>query len=143
MMSIQFSRAGKRRFNKKVREFISLHRKNETIFLREWDKQVTEWIKEIHFRAKQWKEQPLEKSESTIQLDEDEFFEAIDRLPVFGVYEKAEAMITASGREIEELVGPTTRQTLENECVKAIAGIYDNRLNSSLIQHWFYKRAKK
>lgn len=144
MTNIQLSKAGKRRFNKKVKDLVWLLRKNEEWFLQAWNRLVVEWCKEIHVRAKTWKQEPTVVDEAaTTEVEEDKFCEALNRLPVFGIYEKAEAILTACGTDVEGLVGYATRQTLEAECVKAIAGIYDNRLNSSLIQHWFYKRAKK
>jgi hypothetical protein len=136
MKQIQFSRAGKRRFNSRVKSLVSLLKKNEQLFRREWQKLVQGWLNEIHRRAMSWREgaefRNVESVDGPIEQG---------RTRVFGVLEIAEAMLVACGDDVERLVGEETRRLLTNECVKAVAILCDGRLNY-MVDHRVYRQAK-
>lgn len=136
MEKIKFSRNGQRRFNKQVKTLINLSQSNEKLFLREWNKQVQEWLRAIHRRAKNWKEgvefRNTETTDGSIERG---------RTQVFGVLLLADTLLQACGEKIEKSVGSETRQLLTSECVKAVALVCDNRLNY-MIDHKNYRRAK-
>lgn len=136
MKQIQFSRAGKRRFNSRVNSLVSLLKKNEQLFLREWQKLVQGWLNEVHRRANSWREgaefRNIESVDGPIEQG---------RARVFGVLEISEAMLAACGDNVEKLVGEETRRLLTNECVKAVASICGGRLNQ-MVDHRIYRQAK-
>lgn len=136
MKQIQFSRAGKRRFNSRVNSLVSLLKKNEELFRREWQKLVQGWLNEVHRRAKNWREGPelrnVESADGPIEQG---------RARVFGVLDIAEAMLAACGEDVEKLVGEETRRLITNECVKAVATLCDRRLNY-MVDHSIYRQAK-
>lgn len=136
MEQIQFSRAGKRRFNKRVNTLVSLLKQNEKLFRREWHKQVQGWLSEVHRRARNWREgaefRNAENVDGSIVQG---------RAQVFGVLEIAEAMLAACGADVEKIVGAETRRVLTNECVKAVATICDGRLNYMVDRH-LYRQAR-
>src|SRR4051812_44144524 len=85
MKHIQFSRAGKRRFNSRVQSLLSLLAWNEGLFLREWHKLVQGWLSEVHRRAKIWREgAEFHNTQSTEGIIDE------GRLHVFGVLDIAE-----------------------------------------------------
>jgi len=133
---IQFSRAGKRRFNRRVNFLVSLFWQNDQTFRREWHKQVQGWLKEIHRRAKNW-------CEGAELCNAESFDDSITqgKEQVFGVLEIAERMLAKCGPAVEKKVGEETRRLLTSECVKAVAYICDNRLNY-MVNHRVYRRAK-
>lgn len=136
MEQIQFSRAGKRRFNSRVNSLVSSLEKNEELFRREWQKLVQGWLNEVHHRAKNWREgAELRNVESVDGLVEQ------GRSRVFGMLDTAEAMLAACGSDVEKLVGEETRRLITNECVKAVATLCDGRLNY-MVNHRIYRRAK-
>lgn len=136
MKQIQFSRAGRRRFNKQVNIFVSLQKQNEKLFHREWQKQVQGWLSEIHRRAKNWREgteiRNAENVDGSIVRGREQ---------IFGVLKIAETMLAACGAEVEKLVGDETRRVLTNECVKAVAYVCDGRFNYMVDRH-LYRQAK-
>jgi hypothetical protein len=136
MKQIQFSRAGKRRFNSRVNSLVSLLKKNEQLFRREWEKLVQGWLNEVHRRANSWREgAEFRNVESVVGPIEQ------GRARVFGVLEIAEAMLAACGDDVEKLVGEETRRLLTNECVKAVAILCDGRLNY-MVHHRVYRQAR-
>ena len=136
MKQIQFSRAGKRRFNSRVSSLASLLKKNEQLFRREWQKLVQGWLNEVHRRANSWREgvefRNVENVDGPIEQG---------RTRIFGVLEIAEAMLAACGDDVEKLVGEETLRLLTNECVKAVAILCDGRLNH-MVDHRVYRQAK-
>lgn len=137
MKQIRFSRAGKRRFNKRVNHLVALFRQDEQLFRREWHKQVQGWLREVHRRAKSWHLGSLRC-----------YVESADGLLVpggehiFGLLEIANAMLAACGSEVEEIIGEETRLLLTNECVKAVAQLCDGRL-IYLVGNRVYRKAKR
>lgn len=136
MKQIKFSRAGKRRFNKRVSSLHFLLEQNEKLFLREWDKLVQNWLFEIHHRARDWREgkefRNSESSEGTLERG---------RTHIYGILDIAEAYLKAAGETAELLVGGETRRVLTNECARTVASICDGRTNY-LVDHRLYRRAK-
>jgi len=136
MEQIQFSRSGKRRFNSRVKVLVSLLKKNEALFQREWQKLVQGWLNEVQWRAKDWREgaevRNVESADGSIEQG---------RTRVFGVLDIAEAMLVACGGDVEKIVGEETRRLITNECVKAVATLCDSRLNYMVNQR-VYRRAK-
>lgn len=133
---IQFSRAGKRRFNKRVNTLVFLMKENEKLFRREWHKQVQGWLNEVQRRAKIWREGADVRNSESVDGSI-----VHGRTKIFGVLEIAEAMLAACGTEIESMVGDETRRLLTNECTKAVANICDSRLNH-LVDHHLYRQAR-
>lgn len=135
MKQIQFSRAGKRRFNSRVSSLVSLLDKNEELFRREWQKLVQGWLSEVRLRANIWREGAgVRNFESVGGLVEP------GRARVFGVLDIVEETLAACGEDIERLVGVETRWLIANECVKAVATLCDGRLNY-MVNHRVYRRA--
>lgn len=136
MKQIQFSRAGKRRFNSRVNSLVSLINKDKELFRREWQKLTQGWLNEVHSRANSWREgaelRNVESVDGPIEQG---------RTRIFGVLEIAEAMLAACGDDVEKLVGEETRRLLTNECVKAVATLCDGRLNY-MVDHRVYRQAK-
>jgi hypothetical protein len=141
MKQIKFSRAGKRRFNRRVDALAALLKQNDKLFRREWHKQLRGWLGEIHRRAKNWREAEAKfrGSESPDGLSVE------GKARIFGIVEIAETMLAAccekAEKEIEAAFVEETRRLLTNECVKAVAYIYDRRLNY-LIEQRVYRQAK-
>lgn len=135
-MEIQFSRAGQRRFNSRVRGLLSLLEQNEKLFLREWHRQVQGWLGEIHYRASNWRN----GTELRSAEDPDGVFEQ-GRTQIFGILNVADSLLVACGSEAERIVGDETRCLLINECIKAVASVCDGRLNH-MVDHRIYHRAK-
>jgi hypothetical protein len=136
MEQSQFSRAGKRRFNKRVDSLVSLLKLNEKLFRSEWHKQVQGWLSEVHRRAKNCGEGAEFRNAENVNSSIEQ-----GRTHIFGVLEIAEAMLAACGSNVEKMVGEETRQLLANECIKAVAYICDARLNY-MVNHPVYRRAK-
>lgn len=136
MEQIQFSRAGKRRFNKRVSTLVSFLKQSEKLFRREWHKQVQGWLSEIHRRANNWREgaefRNAESGDGSVVRG---------RAQIFGILEIAEAMLAACGTDVDLMVGDETRRVLTNECVKAVANICDGRLNY-MVDHHLYRQAR-
>ena len=136
MKQIQFSRTGRRRFNSRVNSLVSLFKKDERVFRREWQKLMQGWLNEVHRRAKTWREggefRNIESVDGPIEQG---------RIHIFGVLEIAEAMLSACGDEVEKVVGEETRRVLTNECVKAVAILCDGRLNH-MVDHRVYRLGK-
>lgn len=131
------SRAGRRKFNKKIRDLKEALELNPMLFNRRWNRLVQGWLHEIHRRANAW-------AISDDKLKEYSKSQLIDmgQLEVFEVVDIAESVIEASGIEIRARVGAATVRELKNECVKAIAGVIDQRLNYQ-IDKKVYRRIKK
>lgn len=134
---MKFSKSGKKRFKKKVKELKMLLATNEKIFLNVWRKQINGFLSEIQYRANLWRDG------EEIPFDGDNLgFIEKKRLLIFDVLKLAETLLANCGMRAEQLVGAETRQVLEAECVRAISRVCDPHLDGSLIQHWFYQRAK-
>jgi len=139
MKKVQFSRAGKRRFNARVTTLSSLLKEDERLFLREWHKQVQGWLGEVQRRAKNWRDgsefRNAESADGSI---------VEGRAHIFGVLEIANIMLKEcdkkSGRDVEKLVGAETRRILTNECIKAVASVCDGRFNH-MVDHRLYRRS--
>lgn len=134
---IQFSRAGRRRFNAQVRTLREMFGENRELFDREWRKLLQGWLNEAHRRAKNWAEgEEFRNAESREGIIER------GRTHVFGLLENADALIEALGPEISVRVGNETRSLLTNECTKAVAAVVDHRLNY-MVDHRIYRRRGK
>jgi len=131
------SRAGRRRFNKRIRDLKETFELNPQLFHRRWNRIVQGWLHEIHRRANAW-------AIPDEQLKEFSKAELIDmfKLEVFEVVDIAESIIEASGLEIAEGVRAATIGELKNECVKAVAAVIDQRLNYQ-IDKKVYRRIRK
>jgi hypothetical protein len=136
MEQTQFSRAGKRRFNKRVNSLVSLQKENGKLFWREWHKQVQGWLNEVHRRAKDWREGAEFRNSESVDGSI-----VRGRAEIFGVLEIAEKMLAACGADVDRMVGDETRRVLTNECVKAVASICDGRLNY-MVDHHLYRQAR-
>jgi hypothetical protein len=135
MKQIRFSRAGKRRFNSRVNSMVSLLKKNDDLFRREWQKLLQGWLYEVRHRANNWREgAEVRNVESVVGLVE------LGRARIFGVLDIAEATLAACGEDAEKLVGEETRRLIANECVKAVATICDGQLNY-IVNHRVNRRA--
>lgn len=136
MKQVQFSRVGRRRFNKRVNSLVSLLEQDESLFRREWHKQVQGWLSEIHRRAKNWREGAASRSDGGAGGPDGQGSEL-----VFGVLELAGALLAACGPEAEGMVGEETRRLLKGECIKAVASVCGSRLNY-MVDRRVYRRAK-
>lgn len=136
MKQTQLSRVGRRRFNSRARYLVSLLTRSEELFRREWEKLVRGWLNEVHRRAKNWSE----GAEMRNVASADGLAEK-DGTLIFGVLEAAEALLFACGDDVEKLVGEETRKLITNECVKAVARLWDPRLNY-MVNQGVYRRAK-
>lgn len=131
------SRAGRRRFNKRIRDLKETFELNPQLFHRRWNGIVQGWLREIHRRANAWAipDERLKEFSKAELLD-------MGKLEVFEVVHIAESIIEASGLEVIEGVRSATIEELKNECVKAVAGVIDQRLNYQ-IDKKVYGRIKK
>lgn len=124
-LRFKLSKAGKRRFNKEIRELRETFETNPALFERRWNQRVQGWLHEVHRRAKNWAEGEYPKDSDT----RERIIER-GRTHVFGVVKIAVSVILACGREIRSKVEKETLQTISNECTKAVAGVVDARLNN-------------
>lgn len=136
MKQIQFSRAGKRRFNKRVDHLVALFRQEEKLFRREWHKLVRGWLGEARRRAKSRREGSprgyVESAGGPTVLGGEQ---------ILGLLEIANTLLAACGDEVEEAVGEETRLLLTNECVKVVKRLCDGRPNY-LVDDRVYRRSE-
>lgn len=88
-------------------------------FKREWERKLQAWALEACARG---------------MAATDESTPAEDRLPIFGVLEKAERLLSLCGDTARRLVGGETRVVLENECCRIftwVAGIQTYKLGNA------------
>lgn len=75
-------------------------------FKREWERKLQAWAMEVIARG-------VAASREDTQPE--------DRLPIFGVLEKAERLLGLCGENSRRLVGLETREVLANECCRVFA----------------------
>lgn len=131
----KLSKAGRRRFNKEIRELSETFKLNPALFERQWHKRVQGWLHEVHRRAKNWAD-----GESFSDSETREGIVERGRTHVFGVVEIAKSVMLAFAPEIKAKVGAETTRILTNECVKSVAQVVDNRLNQLVDKK--YRRIK-
>lgn len=131
------SRAGRRRFNKRIRDLKETLKVNPALFSRRWNKLVKGWLHEAHRRANAWAIPDDQLKDYTKEQLID-----MGKLEVFEVVEVAKSVIEACGPEISEKVGEMTVNEVTNECIKAVAGVVDHRLNF-MVDKRIYRRMKK
>lgn len=137
MKQIQFSRAGKRRFNKRVNHLVALFMQEEKLFRREWHKLVRGWLGEARRRAKSRREgSPCCYVESAGGLT------VPGGEQLFGLLKIANTLLAACGDEVEEAVGDETRLLLTNEYINTVTRLCDGRPNF-LVDDRVYRRAKR
>ena len=125
------SRAGRRRFNKRIRDLKEALKLNPDLFDRRWNKLVKGWLREAHRRANAWgiPDDQLKNYAKEQLID-------IGKLEVFEVVEIAKSVIEACGPEISEKIGAMTVNQVTNECIKAVARVVDQRLNFPVDRHY-------
>lgn len=82
-------------------------------FKHEWQRKLQAWAMEAIARG---------------AAAADETTPAEERLPIFGVLEKAERLLALCGEEARQLVGCETRAVLENECCQVFARLAGTHL---------------
>lgn len=120
----EMSKAGRRRFNKEIRELRETFEINPALFERQWNRRVQGWLHEVHRRAKNW----ADGEEFTASDTREGIFEK-GHTHVFGVVKIAETVMTACGPEMQAKLEKETLRTLNNECSKAVGKVVDARLN--------------
>jgi len=113
------SRNTQRREKYEAERLQLLAAKNPEQFRREWERKLLAWTMEAVARG---------------IAAADESTSAEDRLPVFGVLEKAKRLLALCGDTAKRLVGGETRAVLENECCRIftqVAGIKTYKLGNT------------
>jgi len=131
------SRQVRRKFNKRIRDLKETLKLNPDLFDRRWNKLVKGWLHEAHRRANAWGIPDDQLKDYTKEQLID-----MGKLEVFEVVEIAKSVIEACGPEISEKVGAMTVNQVTNECIKAVAGVVDHRLNF-MVDKRIYRRIKK
>lgn len=131
------SRAGRRRFNGKIRDLTETFDMNPALFHRRWNNLVQGWMREVHRRANAWAI-PTEE----LQHYSKEQLVEIGKIEVFEVVEIARSVIESCGTGISKTIGATTIDELTNECVKAVAAVVDQRLDYQVDKR-MYGRIKR
>lgn len=116
-------RQREKQFENLAAYLIVLYRSDPNRFLREWDKRVSSWIDEIHYRGRRLR-MKTESKESYFRI--------------FAVLEFVEQFLIQHP-EINRKVGPTTRDVLHHESAKVLAAVADKRLYHLVAQ---YRRAQ-
>lgn len=111
---IRFSRAGKRRFNKRVKLLTNLLAIHKELFLFEWDKLTKGWISEIDRRSKN-----LREGNKFHNSDNNDAAVCPGEKQIFEILQIVDALLEACGDEAIKLVGAETRQLLIKECFRA------------------------
>jgi len=100
------SKATQRRERRLAQHLRHLAVSNPLQFKQEWRNLLDRWSLEAFHRGRRLRDELV--SEGT-------------QLPVFGVLRKAKRLLALCGEEAERLVGPATREFLEQDCGKAFS----------------------
>lgn len=109
------SRNTRRREKYEAEKLRQMAERNPAQFRAMWQRRLYAWALEAIRRGVE-------------AADEESTTPAEERLPVFGVLEKAERLLALCGEDARRLVGCETREVLENECCKVIARIGEAHL---------------
>lgn len=116
-----------RNLKKMARRYSELAQTDIVRFRREWDKRVQGWLYEIQNRVRclrggenftAW----ARSTEESLIVEQE-----AERLGIFDLYNRADDLLAACGKEVEQLVGAETRAVLSAECSKGVAIIYGNK----------------
>lgn len=116
-----------RNLRKLARRYSELARTDIMCFRREWDRRVLGWLYEIQNRVRCLREGELLASEADNSAESSFDERETVRLGIFDLYYRADDLIAACGKEVEQLVGAKTRAELLAECKKGVDIVYGER----------------
>lgn len=125
-----------------ARRYAVLYLKDKERCLDQWRKNILQaYLEEIQVRANQLRhrQNKTNRCKTTAQINA--LAKNCEQSEIFGVYYRANRMLIAAGKGVEQLVGKETRSLLADECAKAVADVYDKRLYQLVKKH-FYNRMK-